>query len=208
MEMIKIETFIMHQNVYIYFDAASKEGIIVDAGGDATRIIDCIEENGIKVMAILLTHGHFDHIGAVDEVRKHTGAIVYSHELEKNLVADSNLNLSKSLKKRDITVDVDETFRDGDVYSLGDTLLKVIHTPGHTPGCVCYYDEKNSKLFTGDTLFKEGIGRSDFPGGNINKLISSVKGKIFNLPEGIEVFPGHGEATTIKYEKAFNPFVQ
>lgn len=199
----------MRQNIYLYYDDKSGDGVIIDAGCSAKDIItisETISKNSIKVKAILLTHGHFDHITAIDELKSLTGAIVYCHESERLLLEDPALNMS--IKTRKIfKISPDKFFKDGDLFYVGDTALKVLHTPGHTQGGVCYYDEKNGNLFAGDVLFMNSIGRSDLPQGDSAVLLSSIKTKLLVLPEDTKVFPGHGMATSISHEKDSNPFL-
>lgn len=206
MEVIKIESHIMQQNIYLYFDEDTKEGIVLDPGSMGDKVIDIISKNNIKVKAILLTHGHFDHIGAAREIKEKTGAFIYSHSQEKGLTESPELNLSKTMKRKEISLSVDKVFEHGDLFKVAKTSLEVIHTPGHTPGGVCYYDRKNGLIFTGDTLFKGSVGRSDFPGGSYDDLMSNIKNRLFTLPDSIKVYPGHGEDTTILQEINYNPF--
>lgn len=200
----------MRQNVYLYYNENTGEGVIIDAGcsdKDIAAISAAIKDSNITVKAVLLTHGHYDHIIAVDEIKILTGAMVYGYETEKVLLEEPELNLSVKLGKA-ITITPDRLFKDGEVFELGDAALMVIHTPGHTQGGACYYDEKNGNLFAGDVLFMGSIGRSDLPGGDSDVLIDSIKAKLLSLPEDTKVYPGHGMATTIGREKDSNPFVR
>ena len=209
---MKIKTFNsnkMRQNIYLYYNEATREGVIIDAGcntKDITTLSSVISENNITIKAILLTHGHYDHIIAIDELKTLTGAVVYSHEAEKPLLEDPALNLSVKIG-RAITVTPCKSFKDGDTFPLGDTALTVLHTPGHTQGGACYYDAKHGNLFAGDVLFMGSIGRSDLPQGNTVTLLDSIKSKLLTLPESTKVYPGHGMATTIGREKVSNPFL-
>jgi len=206
MKLLTIDNNAMGQNIYLYFDEATKEGIVIDAGDSFETIREAISENGVKVKGILLTHGHYDHIACANELRELTGADIYSHELEKKMLENPEHNLSIRFARR-LEVTPDKLFADGDVFSFADMQLRVIHTPGHTPGGVCFYDDQNAVLFTGDTLFRESIGRSDLPSSNHGDLITGVKEKLFALPDSVEAYPGHGESTSVGYEKKHNPFV-
>jgi len=199
----------MRQNIYLYYNEKSGDGVIIDAGfspKDISAIGAAISEKNITVKAILLTHGHYDHIIALDEIKSLTGAMVYCHESEKLLLEEPSLNLSVKIGKA-ITVTPDRLLKDGESIQIGDTALTVLHTPGHTQGGACYYDEKNGSLFAGDVLFMGSVGRSDLPQGDAAVLLDSIKSKLLTLPECVKVYPGHGMATTIGREKTSNPFL-
>jgi len=206
MKLITINKNILSQNIFIYFDEATKEGVIIDPGDSEKIIQSTLEENGIKIKGILLTHCHYDHITSANEIRAFTNADIYCHVLERPMLEDPEYNLSVKFTR--LEVSPDKVFADGDEFPIADTVLKVIHTPGHTPGGLCYYDKKNRLIFTGDTLFHSSIGRSDFPFGDHDVLISSIKQRLFTLPEYVKIYPGHGGSSTIKDEKASNPFVK
>ena len=197
----------MGQNIYIYHDGEA--GVIIDAGcsdADIQAIKSFLAENNIEVRAILLTHGHFDHIIGLDKLKNLTSAQTLCHEAEKQMIESPEINLSITTGQN-ISVTANRFFEDGDFFIIGDTTLKVIHTPGHTKGGVCYYDEKNGNIFTGDTLFHESIGRTNFPGGNHQELIASINEKIITQPDNVNVYPGHGQSSTIAHEKRRNPFI-
>ncbi|MCL1844179.1 MAG: MBL fold metallo-hydrolase [Defluviitaleaceae bacterium] len=193
------------QNVYLYYDKNSGDGVVIDPGDNLENIRQTLAE-GINVKAILLTHGHFDHILSAAELRKLTGANIYAHEAEVQVLESPDFNRSSQVGRNEVAVTPDKCFTDGDIFKIGNAAeIKIIHTPGHTGGGVCYYDEKNAVIFTGDTLFKETIGRTDMPTGNHSTLLASIKEKLFTLPENVTVYPGHGESTSISHEKAKNP---
>lgn len=195
------------ENVYIYYDEFSGDGVIIDPGDSFKTIGKTIEQNKINVKGILLTHGHFDHVFSVNEVRKLTNAPVYAHESEAELLQNAEYNRS-SFRGLEISVVPDKFFSNGDIFKVSDEAeLKVLHTPGHTAGGVCYYDKKNAMIFTGDTLFKETIGRTDMPTGNYAALLQSIREKLFTLPDNVTVYPGHEQNSTIKHEKKFNSCV-
>lgn len=193
-------------NCYLYACMESKKAAIIDPGADGKKIYRWVLEKGLKVDYILLTHGHVDHIGAVDELRELLGKVsVGIHAGDAGMLTDGMRNLSNyfgpglALKKADFLL------QDGQELAIGKQTLKVISTPGHSPGGVCFLSSEG--LFSGDTLFAGSIGRTDFPGGSLEQLLDGVKKKLLILPEDTRVFPGHGEETTIGEEKRDNPFL-
>ncbi|MCL1863029.1 MAG: MBL fold metallo-hydrolase [Defluviitaleaceae bacterium] len=203
MELITINDNPYGQNVYIYYDNVSKEGVLIDASDSYDTIRRTLEVNGINIKAILLTHGHFDHVFCVDKLRKLTGAPVYAHGAEAELLANSEYNRAV-LRGLDISVVADKYLADGEVFTFASVELQVIHTPGHTAGGVCYYDSERAVIFTGDTLFRGTIGRTDMPTGDTDTLITSIREKLFILPDDVTVYPGHENSTTISHEKKYN----
>lgn len=189
-------------NNYLVFDEESKEAVLIDCSESNQQLIDDIKELGAKVKYILLTHGHFDHVLGVNDMKKELDTKVL---INKNDV--SQMDMTKSIMAT-FGLEVDENpsyddFIDEDSdISIGNTKIKVIHTPGHTEGGVCYLID--GKLFSGDTLFKDYVGRTDLPGGSLEKLKDSIRNVIFKLDDNIEVYPGHNEMTTIGYEKKYN----
>ncbi len=157
-------------------------------------------------MAILLTHGHFDHIMGVEGLRTQFGIPVYVHEDDADMLERPQLNAGAMIGVS-ISVQADQTVKDGDVLHLAGMEIHVLHTPGHTPGGVCYYFPKEEVVFSGDTLFCGSVGRTDLPGGSMSALIRSVREKVFKLPDLTVVYTGHGEPTKIGDEKRCNPFI-
>ena len=203
MKLAAFNSNAMGQNIYLYYDETRKEGVIIDAGcskDDSAAIARAITDNSITIKALLLTHGHFDHITAVEDMKALTGAMLYCHQQEKPFLETPALNLSTMIGK-EIGVTPDGLFVDGDVFEIGGAKLQVLHTPGHTPGGVCFYDEANETLFTGDTLFRQSIGRTDLPQSSHAVLMDSIKDRLLALPDSIKVYPGHGPSTTIKDER-------
>jgi glyoxylase-like metal-dependent hydrolase (beta-lactamase superfamily II) len=200
----------MGQNVYLYYNDYTNEGVLIDAGcsdADAKKIAAFIEENGIFVKGILLTHGHYDHIIGIYRAKRAASADIFCHEAEQEALENSKVNRS-AIYGLNIEVTPDKLLIDGDTFQFGGTTIKVLHTPGHTPGSVCFYDEANGNLFSGDTLFRETVGRTDFPNGSHNDLIFNVKTKLLTLPDETRVYPGHGGGTIIGHEKKYNPFTR
>lgn len=184
-----------------------KEALIVDPGGDAETIIEKIESQDLKPQAILLTHAHFDHIGAVEEVRNHFNIDVYLHEQEKDWLQESKLNRSRLFTGKDIIAGApDHILKVGRLH-IGCFSLDVLHTPGHSPGSVSFVFNEEEKVISGDALFYQGIGRTDLPGGNREELEASIKQELYTLRDTFTVYPGHGPNTTIGSEKRYNPFV-
>ncbi len=202
MRVLPILVGTMQMNCYLYVDVNTNHGVCIDPGFDADRIAHIIEETGVILDYILLTHGHFDHIGAVDELRERYGVKVVASEREYAFVTDSALNGSEKLGRTPVTVTPDICAKNGDVFGG----LTLIETPGHTVGSVCYYNADDKVLFSGDTLFAGSVGRTDFPTGDYDTLMNSLKNIIAALPDDTRVYPGHNRPTTIGAEKAANPY--
>ena len=194
----------MRTNCYFIYDDDTKKLLLADPAGEADRLMRLIAERGLKPMAILLTHGHFDHIGAVKEIREAYDIPVYCLKEEEEILENMTYNLSAWLGEG-FTVKPDVLLSDGEELTLAGMAIQVLATPGHTKGSCCYYFEGDRFLLSGDTLFLESYGRTDFPTGSMSELARSVRDKLFVLSEETPVYPGHGEATTIGHEKKFNP---
>lgn len=201
-----IQQFIAGQlenNMYLIMDENTKKAVLIDASALIPKIPETVKELGADVEYILLTHGHFDHIMGLNDLKKALDA--KAAICKDDLIISDNINefirlfggLSESVPP------VYEKFvEDGDILTVGNMRIKVIHTPGHTEGGVCYLID--DKLFSGDTLFRESVGRTDLFGGSFEKLVDSIKNKLFKLDDNITVYPGHGPATTIGHEKKYN----
>jgi len=197
----------MDSNCYIIGCEETKEGIVVDPGAEGQRILKKVEELGLKVNKIILTHGHVDHIGALAEVQEATGAKVLIHADDAAQLTDASKNLSAFVGQKMSVKAADQLLADNDKIECGKLTLEVIHTPGHTRGGISLRCEPDI-LITGDTLFAGSVGRSDFPGGSHSQLISSIKNRLLIFPPETKVFPGHGPSSTIDEEKRENPFLR
>ena len=191
-------------NCYVVENPDSQKVLIVDPGDSPLEIERQIDEIDGDPEAILLTHGHFDHMLAADALRKKYHIPVYVHEKEQHLLGDPKENLS-GLWSKPYTMQADKTVKEGDVLHLADFEIHVLATPGHTAGGVCYYIPAEKALFSGDTLFCESYGSYDFPTSSGRELIASVKRLLKELPGDVTVYPGHNDETTIEHEKRYNP---
>lgn len=194
-------------NCWFLVNEDTKEALVFDPGDEAEKIRAFGEKHGLRIAAILLTHGHADHMGDAEALRMLCGAQIYALQEEEPMLLNAKDNLSVFINHRAITVSADVFLRDGQEINLAGMTLKVYHTPGHTPGGCSYYCEEAGCVFSGDTLFQASVGRSDFPGGSMSQLVHSVREKLFLLPDETRVYPGHGDETSIGYEKQHNPFV-
>ncbi|MCR4961048.1 MAG: MBL fold metallo-hydrolase [Lachnospiraceae bacterium] len=194
-------------NCYFVYREGSPDVVVFDPADQGEKIYNAFTDKGFVVKAILLTHGHFDHIFGVRKLKTLSECKIYAPKMEERLLSDPNLNVSEPMG-RPTVVEPDFWLRDGQEITLADITIKTIHTPGHTEGSTSYYIEEAGFLISGDTLFALSIGRSDFPTGSEYTLLESVRNKLFVLPDETKVYPGHGDSTTIGFEKENNPFFQ
>ncbi len=193
-------------NCYFVGDESTREAIVIDPGGDARKIIDAIKAAQLRVVAIVNTHAHFDHVGALTEVRDFTGAPFMLHADEAPILAAAQKSAAMFGMSVTQPKPANRLLRAGDAVSAGSIVLTVLFTPGHTPGGICLLEGKH--VFVGDTLFQGSIGRTDFPGGDYGTLMASIRDQLLPLPDATIVHAGHGAATTMGEEKQFNPFVR
>lgn len=205
MRVHKLQLGELRANCYIV-ETAPKRCVAVDIGGDSRLFLEFLKMHGLKLTKILLTHGHFDHIGGCEDVRKATGAEVYIHEDDAPMLTSESLSLASNMAYRGFTPLSDWTAVTGDCYiNDGDCKFRVLHTPGHSQGSVCYICD--DVIFSGDTLFCCSVGRTDFYGSSPEKMGMSLK-KLYDLDGDYKVFPGHNESTTLEYERNSNPFMR
>jgi glyoxylase-like metal-dependent hydrolase (beta-lactamase superfamily II) len=192
-------------NTYLIWDDDTLQAILVDVSAPNKQLVHDIEKMKLQINAIILTHGHADHIGGVEFFANHFYAPIWIHKNDEDKLTDAKKNLSSYMGNEIIMPPANKFVEDNEKINLGKSAFKIIHTPGHTTGGICLLFD--TFLISGDTLFCESIGRTDLPGGNYEILIKSIKDKLFTLDESLIVLPGHGESTTIENEKIGNPFV-
>jgi hydroxyacylglutathione hydrolase len=196
-------------NCYIVGSSSSKQGMIIDPGAEAGTILRTVQQMGLSISLIVVTHAHIDHIDALRAVKERTNAQFAIHEAEKELLSTAppmGVLASLGLTAFKPYPQPDKLLKDGDRIDVGDLHFEVLYTPGHSPGGICLLG--HGVVFSGDTLFNFGIGRTDFPGGSYERLMTSIHEKLMVLPDETIVYPGHGPATTIGDERRGNPFLQ
>lgn len=207
--MYKIDSRILGMvgtNCYLLCNMDIKECVLIDPADSQDKISRMIDESGCSLKGILLTHGHFDHIMAADAVRDKYGVKVYASCDEKNTLEQPHINLGEAYGLK-LSVKADVWHKDGEILKLAGFDIEALHTPGHTEGGSCYYIREIGVLFSGDTLFCGSVGRTDFPGGSMSEIVRSIKEKVMVLPDDTKVYPGHGEGTSVGYERENNPFL-
>ena len=209
-----LKTFVeppINNNNYLLIDEETKEAALIDCSAIDDEITKTIKRYGSKLKYILLTHGHFDHIAGIShwqnnsQIGQEDKIEVFMHF--EDMIQVRNVNRYMPMfGMPEITIPrIDKFIKDGDIITLGNIQIKVIHTPGHTQGGVCYYTD--GKLFSGDTIFRESVGRCDLEGGDFNQIVDSIKNKIFTLPPETQIYPGHGNFSTVEWEKEHNQFL-
>jgi glyoxylase-like metal-dependent hydrolase (beta-lactamase superfamily II) len=195
-------------NCSIVADTNAGEAVVIDPGDEAERIVSALEKTGCRALALLHTHGHFDHIGATAGVKRATGAAIRIHPGDRWLYDSLPEQASFFGLSAEPPLPPDAGLSDGETIAVGRLRLHVLHTPGHTPGSTCFRLEGETPvLFSGDTLFRRSIGRTDFRGGDTKAILSSIREKLFTLPPDLKVVCGHGPDTTVAEERRENPFV-
>lgn len=195
----------LQTNCYIVYDEKTKDTAVIDPGANFTKIKSYIETNELNIKYIIITHAHGDHIGALKELKDYSNATVCIHKEDNEMLKSKGRNLSGMMGGTGIEMTADKFLEDGEILEIGDTKLKIIHTPGHSRGGISIYCDR--VLFSGDTLFQDSVGRTDLYGGSMTELIKSIREKLFILPDDTRVYPGHGPSTTILHEKQENSFV-
>jgi hydroxyacylglutathione hydrolase len=194
-------------NCFILGCEATREGVIVDPGSEPEKILAAVERLGLTIRQVINTHGHFDHVGGNRRVLAATGATLLIHGNDVPFLSRAADVATMYGLATENSPPPGRLLEDGMAITFGEYGMKVFHTPGHTPGGCCLYLESEGKVITGDTLFAEGVGRTDFPGSSHEALIEGIRTKLLTLPEATAAYPGHGPATTIGHEKRYNPYI-
>lgn len=206
MKVEKFVTGIISTNCYLAVNEETRQTAVIDPAACPSYLMGHIKSEGLKIEAVLLTHGHFDHIMGLDGFLKEYDVPVYLHRDDEQLIKDPGLNQS-GVYTSGYTFGSATYIEDNEMLKTAGFEFKVLHTPGHTPGGVCYYAEAEKVLFSGDTLFQSSVGRTDFPLGSMSDLVRGIREKLMVLPDDVLVYPGHMGETTIGYEKSHNPFL-
>jgi glyoxylase-like metal-dependent hydrolase (beta-lactamase superfamily II) len=199
---------VLQCNCSVFGDETTRQAIVIDPGDEIHRILEVLQRHSLTVTAIVITHAHIDHIGGAQKLKLATGAPVYMNLHDTELQAMLDVQATWVGMRTPEAVAIDAPLKDGDKLLIGATEVHVLHTPGHTPGSICLWMPAERKLVAGDTLFRDSIGRTDLPGGDGRQILRSIHDQLLPLPGDTEVFPGHGEPTTIAREKRSNYFLQ
>ncbi len=190
-------------------DSAVSQCLIIDTGLDPNGMLEYLTAKKLQPVAVVLTHGHADHIGGVEGIKSnYAETVIYVHQADESMLTNEQKNLSLITGCTVNCPQADVLLKDGDIIDEAQIRLTVLHAPGHSPGGICLYSQDQQFLFSGDTLFADSIGRTDFPGGSMPQLVRSIRERLFVLPDTTVVYPGHGSQTTIGHEKKYNPFVK
>ncbi len=209
MAPLRVEQYVVgavQTNCYFVINEDTKEMLFVDPGARAGKLAELVDKEKLNPVAILLTHGHFDHAGGAKELAERYGIQIYAHEAERETLENPAINLS-GWEGKEVSYHADCYLRDEQEIDLAGFHIRVFHTPGHTVGGCCYFLPYQNVVFCGDTLFAQSVGRTDFPKGSASELIRSIREKLMTLPEEVTVYPGHNEITTIGTERMYNPYL-
>jgi len=206
MKIIALEVGSIGTNCYIAYSDSTRHAAVIDPGGNVDDILAIVRQENLKVDCIINTHGHADHVLGNVKLKQATDVEIMIHSKDAEMLPSPEKNLSAYIGPAAACGSGDRLLEEGDTVEVGDLKFSVIHTPGHTPGGICLL--AGTVLFSGDTLFAESIGRTDFPGGSYEQIISSIKDKLMVLDDSTRVLPGHGPETTIGRERKKNPFIQ
>jgi len=194
-------------NCSVIGDEQTREAVVIDPGDEIERVLEAVRRHGLKVKMIVITHAHIDHVGGAAKLKQATGAPILLNQNDSALLKMLDMQAAWVGMKAPGKVPIDASAGEGDKLRVGNVEGRIIHTPGHTEGSVCLYFEPEKKLIAGDTLFAGSIGRTDLPGGSLEKIMSSLHERVLALPDETVVIPGHGELTTIGRERETNPFL-
>ncbi|MEA3406851.1 MAG: MBL fold metallo-hydrolase [Chloroflexota bacterium] len=197
----------LQTNCYIVGCERTNDAMVIDPGDEAERVLQSVRSAGLEVTDIFLTHFHFDHILAAETLHKETKATLHIHKREANLLTHPPPIFRTFSPEVPHGLKADNLLHNGDALSVGKLSIRVLHTPGHSPGGISLWIPEENAVFCGDTLFREGLGRSDLPGGDHQTLIKNIRDKLLTLPEETQVYPGHGAPTTIAHEMRHNPWI-
>lgn len=188
----------LETNGYVLYDEDTLKACVIDPGDEGKTFIEYIEKNHLKLSAVILTHHHYDHIGAVSQLKKKYNVPVYIHKKDVIGLSDPTINYSATSSKEKISIQADQTLTDGELINIGNTVLEVVHTPGHTHGSICLKVKNENIIFTGDTIFNVDIGRMDLEDGSEKKMKNSIKNKVNKWSDDVIIYPGHGDFATMK----------